>query len=201
MNNNGCCSKDQSCSTDKKGCCWTTLIKGAIVGGVVLFAWCWVSWNILPWHKDIFTAFGNEKAVSSFLAKETPNSGIYTLPKVAMGEMTAAKPSAFLVVAKDGIDWAAQAQPTMVKKAVLSLIVGFILTCLLKGIASSGCCCPIMASAKVGFIAALVAYVPNMLWFQFAMYYTLVGMADTIVSLTLAGFLISKLVLKSGSCK
>ncbi len=33
------------------------LIKGALVGGVIAFAWGWVSWMVLPWHMQTFHKF------------------------------------------------------------------------------------------------------------------------------------------------
>jgi len=205
MDNQGCCKPDNSCSTTgggscgpSGGCCWSTLIKGAIVGGIVLFAWCWISWTMLPWHKTTMMSFANEKAVATVLGKEAEKSGIYVLPKMSDTATEAVKPYAFVSVVKDGIDWKTAKNPAMIKKGIVCLIVAFFLTCLLKK-TSSGCC-TIKAAGKVGVIAALLAHAPNMIWFGFPLEYSLVGMADTLISVTLAGFFISKFVLGSGSC-
>src|SRR5690349_2089138 len=77
MEGQGCCKEqknENSCSTEKTGscsdktagacgpgdgkgkCCPVTLLKGGIVGGIVIFAWFSISWMYLPWHVKMANA-------------------------------------------------------------------------------------------------------------------------------------------------
>jgi len=203
MENKGCCAvpSDNSCSTGKK-CCFGTIIKGAFIGAIVMFIYFAASWMYLPWHKTTMMSFANEGIVASILANNAPQSGIYTLPGMpvnaaAKPEMT--KPFAFVSVFTNGIDMKNMSPvPCMVKAFLMYLFGAALLTKLLKKISYS--CCPMFGSFVIGVLVATFSYVPNMIWFHFPVAYSLVGMGDTIVAITLAGIAISCCLFKKGAC-
>jgi hypothetical protein len=220
MDNKGCCMitpADNACSTEKpgpcgpgKGCCGK-LLKGAIVGGIIMFAYLWASWMLLPWHKTTMMSFKDDKAVASVLSKNAEKSGIYMLPHCewksgkAADDATAPetapaveKPFAFVSVFTKGVDMKDMA-PALAKQFGLCLLGAFLLTCLLK---KAACCgCPILSSLKVGILVAAFHYLPNIIWFHFPLNYSLVGAADDVIAFTLAGAVISWCCcLKKSSC-
>ena len=56
------------------------LVKGALIGGAILFLWGMVSWMLIPWHSATLLKFTNECEVACTLQNNTPKSGVYMLP-------------------------------------------------------------------------------------------------------------------------
>ncbi len=56
------------------------LIRGAVIGGVIVFLWCLVSWMVLPWHSMVFNKFTDEGSVANTIRNHAPVSGVYILP-------------------------------------------------------------------------------------------------------------------------
>ncbi|MBI3440923.1 MAG: hypothetical protein HY052_03825 [Proteobacteria bacterium] len=202
---NQCCaepgSADASC--EKKKCCGI-LLKGMLVGGLVMFVYLSISWMMMPWHKAGIQSFKNESAVASVMAGNVDKSGIYFLSqqkasKARSAAMVPSRPFAFMSVFTPGLD-AGKMNGQMAFSLLLALFNALLLTALLK---KGTCCggCPVMFSLIVGLVVACAGYLPNLIWYHFPLSYTLVGMADDIISFTLAGAVISKFVLNSGACK
>jgi hypothetical protein len=56
------------------------LIKGTILGGVVLFAWSMLSWTVLGLHSSSLLHFTDETAVAQAMLDNAPQPGVYALP-------------------------------------------------------------------------------------------------------------------------
>jgi hypothetical protein len=56
------------------------LIRGAVIGGVIVFLWCLFSWMVLPWHSKVFNSFTDEESVANAIKNNAPVSGVYLLP-------------------------------------------------------------------------------------------------------------------------
>lgn len=192
---------DNACSTQKK-CCWTTLFKGALVGGAVMFVWFWVSWTQLSWHKTNMLSFKKERPVAAVLANTAPADGIYVLPFVtdpktgAVGPEAVTKPYAFVSVYNKGYNLK-DMKGQMLQQLWLCLFGGLLLTKFLKKTPAG--CCPVSCSVALGLFVGSFAYLPNMIWYHFPVHYSLIGLADCVIAITLAGAAVSK-VLKSGAC-
>lgn len=206
-NNGGCCPTKSADKSTKGGgdgfCgitqCYATLLKGALVGGIMMFAVFMVSWTLLPWHKASIGSFAKESAVTSALTANGAKPGVYVVPKLApiatRAPDKAPKFFAFVSVGKQGFDSDGMAG-AMFKQLLLCLFGAAMLTKFLKK--SAGACCPISCSMKMGLLIACFGYLPNMFWFQFPLGFSVIGMLDVIVAFTLAGAAISKIVL--GEC-
>src|SRR5712692_3296990 len=59
---------------------WSAVLKGTVLGGIILFAWGAVSWMALPWREGTILPFTNEAALTQAIAANAPRSGIYLLP-------------------------------------------------------------------------------------------------------------------------
>jgi len=55
-------------------------IRGAVIGGVIVFLWCLLSWMLFPWHTQMFKKFDDEERVADVIRSNTTQSGIYLLP-------------------------------------------------------------------------------------------------------------------------
>lgn len=160
---NSCSTEKTSCATEKTGscgpsscgpdgkskCCPVTLLKGGVVGGIVMFAWFSISWMYLPWHV---------KMANPPLAS-------------VLGEYFA-----------------------------FCVVVSVLLTKILKKRPAG--CCPVAGSVLVALLVALFNYVPTLIWEHTPSHDSLVGMADDLIAITLAGAAIGRCVLKTagGSC-
>jgi hypothetical protein len=58
------------------------ILKCALIGGLTVFIWGFISWAILPWHEKTFNQFKDEKKVYEALKDNAPVSGIYILPNM-----------------------------------------------------------------------------------------------------------------------
>lgn len=63
---------------------------GAIVGGVVLFVWGFIWWDLLPFGRGVMMTAPNEDAVLETLKENFPASGMYFLPGEGHEEGSAA---------------------------------------------------------------------------------------------------------------
>jgi hypothetical protein len=146
------------------------------------------------------------------LEKNAPVSGIYVLPqmddgsedsapekkksKKAKTDTTLTKPFAFVSVFADGADPSKMGRQ-LGKQLIICVLMAGILTALLKRIS---CGCPVLASMKIGLLAGLIGPIGQWIWFRFPGDFTLVSLIDSVVIFTLAGMVISKIVL-GHSCK
>jgi hypothetical protein len=203
MDNKGSCSVTTSCSTDKKkgDCapkksCVDTMVKGAFAGGIVMFLYLMASWMLFPWHMSTMHAFKNEKVVAKAILDNVEGSGIYVLPYVKNpGDKPAVdKPFAFVSVKAGGFDCAKLMNMTMFREFVLCLFLATLLTCIMK---KQSCGCPVGFAMKIGLFVAFAHNVPNLIWWQYPLNFSLISMVDDFVAVTLAGLAISKLALSS----
>lgn len=223
MGSNGCCDMPPSCgtketkkegscgttamtgacSTEKK-CCYGTLLRGALFGGLVMFVVYWVSWGLLPFHKESMSSFKNEAAVAKVLTDNAATSGIYVLPtppdmSAPLSKNAITKPFAYASIKVEGVGGKEEMNKQIGKQLALCLLLAVLLTCLLK--CKSCCGCPVVFSAKVGLFAGLVATIPGVIWFHFPLSSVIFCLIDTVIAASLAGLVISKFVLKSsGAC-
>ncbi len=177
------------------------LMKGALIGGLVAFIWMNFSWMVLPWHFMTISTLPNDAPIAESLKTNVKESGLYILPwtsdktDAAMTEVNQKMekgPFAFMVVQPNGLK---MNMPKMMLFGLLfNIVVAFMLTYLLtktKGLSYI---------QKVGFVktaavaGALVIVVPNMIWWQFPLAYTLVTIVDTGFTWGFAGLAIAKIV-------
>jgi hypothetical protein len=178
---------------------------GGVLGGLIVFGWCWVSWKVLPWHHATFSTFQNEALFRELLIASTPEPGVYTLPgfkkmegmsaedkklaKAQMHEQMVKGPFAFVVAQPKGLG---PMKMRFLFGLGMELAVGLLITALLMW-ASLG-----SYWTRLGFVVltavtlAVVAYLPAWNWWGFPVPFTLVGMADIVIGWFLAGLVIAK---------
>lgn len=186
----------------ESGTCCGKIIKGAILGGLVIFVWFMVSWHVLPWHAHSIMGFKDEKAVADVLMKNAPDSGVYVMPFTDMGklEQKTEKPFAFVSVFANGIDMK-QSLPAMMGGAlIMSILMAAFLSCLLSKKVEGFC--PMAYSMKIGLLAGIAAFGPTYIFYHFPLSWTLTGIADEVIAFGLAGALIGRAIfkMKLGCC-
>ena len=166
------------------------LVKGAILGGIVLFVWGVINWTILPWHQMHIMKFQKEESDTNVIRENVMENGIYVLPHMTEREgqnmdglfMFA---SVCLASKHEGMG------VPLVKSLILKVILAFIVTWLLLRTR-------LAYNKQVGFITvigvviALGAAVPPWIWAAFPIGFTLACLFEIIVGWFLAGLVIAK---------
>ena len=160
-----------------------------LLSAVVLFAWGFISWTLLPWHMTVAHKFTSESSVAQALKENAPAAGIYYLPFSEEGYKPG-EPAAFVSVAPDGFDM------NMGKKmgiGILGEMVGALLVfLLLQKTANLSYWERVRFVALVGVAIAFVSHFLYWNWFEFSNSYLLVTILDSLIAWTLAGLVMAK---------
>ena len=166
-----------------------TLIKGTLLGGIILFIWVALSWMALPWHCATLKSFNEENSVAELIKSNTTESGIYVLPHMCEGNTehldTTQGPLVFSVVRRDGYDFSSP-KPYIIS-LVIDLIAAFFVTYLLLQMRASTYWHRVWFVTVFGIAAGILAMFPNWNWWGFSWDYTLVGFLDFVIAWFLAG--------------
>ena len=166
-------------------------VLAVVLTAVVLFAWGFVSWTILPWHNAVANKFEDESAVSSVLKENAPTAGIYYLP-FAQEDL---KPGAVFAMANVLPGGANTNMGEMMGLGLLGQAVSALLVLLLLSNTSK-----LDYWGRVRFVAlagvaiGFVSHFPYWNWFGFSTSYTLVIILDSLIAWLLAGLVIAKFV-------
>jgi len=177
-----------------------TLLKGGILGGLVLFAWGAISWMYIPWHLKVFNDFENEAAVTKVITAQAPKSGVYMLPGVAerhkkddAASMTAdTGMKAPLVMATVRLENSLPIKRLMINELIIQILAAFLVTALMARVKGVGYMGRVAYVTLFGLAAGIVSYLPLWNWFGFSLAYTAVAIADLVVGWYFAGFVIAR---------
>ena len=168
------------------------LIKGTIVGSIILFLWMMISWMVLPWHAATLGKFSHEESVSSVIMANTSESGIYILPNAQSDAYSEAHleamkkgPTAFTAIRRDGFNPASPAP--YINSFIIYLVGALIATFLLLQARSLSFGGRVWFITLFGVAVGVLANFPNWNWWGFSTSFTLVGFADYVIGWFLAG--------------
>jgi hypothetical protein len=185
-----------------------TLIKGALLGGLIVFFWETISWTALPFHEKSFKEFQDRVSVQNVLMSNAPEKGLYLLSYENLENqgLTAEQkqekmkqqyeqmekgPFALLVMNPEGTG----AMPAAILFSLLLQITGALLVTWLlmkANIASYG---GRLAFVTVfGVTAGLLGHMPDWIWWKFPCDYVGLKIADMAVDWFLAGLVLAKIV-------
>lgn len=159
------------------------LLKGALLGGAVLFLWGAVSWMALPWHDAGFKAFTHEEPVLAAIDAAAPQSGVYLAPSPKPGQAPSG-PFAHVIVKKAGYGSLGRA---MALGFAGNLLAAFLATLMLLQLG------PRSLVEKVLFLltAAVLAWsgrcLADVAYWGVPWRNALVDLADLLIAWTLAG--------------
>jgi hypothetical protein len=176
------------------------LIKGAVLGGVILFIWGFVAWMVLPWNKMHMMKFKNEQKVAQAVMDGAPTSGIYVLPNYmdmpkhskerAVGEQEMRQgPYVFAAVSLTGRD--PSMAMSMIQGFIVKVIGAFLVTWLLLQT-------KLAFRKQVGFITVVgltvgfLAAMPYVIWFGFPAMFAWACIFETTIGWFLAGLGIAR---------
>lgn len=172
------------------------LIKGALIGGLVAFAWGMISWMLLPWHMSTMNKFNNESMVGTMVKMNAPEPGIYVLPYPESFDKEAKidtnMPFAFMSVVPQGVDCHKEMPQKMLISLLTQIITALLITLLLTRTSGLGYWCQTRFVALVGFTAGFATYIPDWNWWHFSTEYVVIGILDLLIAWFFAGMAIAK---------
>ncbi len=163
--------------------------KGAVVGGLIAFAWCAFSWMALPFHAKTISAFGDPAAVVNVMTANAPHSGIYVLANDPKGQAAPTDPYLFVSYDKSGYGSMGLAMAfgllaQMIGAFFWTWILGKIPGLTLKDSALYGC----FFGLSLGALGAM----SNWVWWRFSLPFTAMSIVDAVIAWTLASMALSR---------
>jgi len=181
-----------------------SLVKSAIIGGIIAFVWAIFSWTAIGWPSHTFKSFCDENKVAQVIQENTLQSGVYLLPnpyapgtdKQVSQRNTMFKngPVMFATVQKKGLTGMTG---SLVLALISQIVAAYLITwALLKTKGLSYFRRVVFVAILGGVIVSILGIFPAYLWKGFPLTYVLFCMIDTTIAWLLAGFAMAKLVSK-----
>ena len=174
------------------------LIKGTVLGGLVLFVWGAISWMALPFHGNVLQGFANEDAVLQAITAHAPRSGVYLLPNTEGGGEAAQQAAQERMQKGPGVLAAIRVGPMgsmasyMLSGLLIQMAAALVGTGLLLRARLETYGARVVFLAVTGLLIGIAGHLPQWNWWHFSTGYTLLEMADLVISWTLAGLVIGK---------
>lgn len=177
------------------------LLLASLLAAVVSFAWGFVSWMLLDWHRQSLHDFKDEAAVAEVIkANATHGTAVYALPfprkavsyaaadqKTLDEKQQAARsegPYMYAIVRPGKLEWnMPQSMALSFGRSFLAaLALGALLSRTVLGYGARLAFC-----AGAGLFAGLVSEVPQHIWFELPPREVVVSLADHVIEWVLAG--------------
>lgn len=179
------------------------IIKGALLGGLVVFAWSAFSWMALPWHMQTLSTLTDEAAVLKAVKKSAPASGLYAVPnphawnpaataeeRKAVEEKGMARimegPSGLFMIRTQGYDMM-DMNRGMIRAFLNQAAVAALFTWILLAGGAAGFWNRVAIVFVAGVAGALIGHLPYWNWWGFPGNYTAVMIAEVSIGWLLAG--------------
>lgn len=188
-----------------------SLVKGAIIGGVIAWVWSIISWMVIPWHQPLFHKFDSETYVGSILKENAPKKGVYLIPYMNVEgkntkqdqKMYAEKikngPVVFAVVSPKG------ETPMGMLHFICALLTQAVGGALIGMILHLSCCKNyfgrVMISLFAGIFAGIVSFVPAVTWWHFPWDYVLVSILDLAIAWLIVGLVLATIIKPKKCCR
>lgn len=179
---------------------------GAFIGAVIAFAWFFVSWMVLPWHNMTMHKFNNQEFISWVVKENVPKSGVYVAPyyetdtvnltpdeiKHNIDSQKSAMIKGPFILAQVNLKGMDPTNPLIYIYSFLTQFVGAgLISWILIQVGDHGYGKRLMVSTLIGLTVGVLGLVPNWTWFGAGAAYTLVGIADLVVTWFLAGLFLA----------
>lgn len=169
----------------------TKPIIGAIVGGIIVFLWQFLSWVPLNIHGTSQQYTANQDSILKTLQSQLASDGTYFLPSVPPG--TSAEDAQKSYDANDGKPWAivsyrksmnTNMSMNMVRGLIVDIVAVMLLIWLLAKIPDINMSTTVLSCIVVGLVGYFTSEYANSIWFE---YNTIPDLIDAIVSWGLCG--------------
>ena len=180
------------------------LLLGALVGGIILFVWGWISWTILPIHASSIRNINNEEAVISAMHINMDQKGVYVFPAMpAVQDQTLQDeylqkyqqgPVGMIIYDPEG------SEPMMPNQMIVGLIISMIASYFAGWFLSRSTAVASSYFARVtycgmlGVFVSLVSHLVNWNWMGYPLDYTTAWIMDAVIGWLLAGLGIAAII-------
>lgn len=172
-----------------------TLLKCAIVGGIIMFLVSLVFWRAAFWHGEIMGTFQNQREVAEVIRKNVYENGVYVMPGLTTSDERAqGLPLVVMGVRFEG------ARPTsfyFAGRVIIKIIAAFIATWILLKTNIRKYTKRVGFFVAIGILIAISAHLSFWLKGYHTVGYTLFSMIGVLVQWFVAGLVISKMIKKT----
>lgn len=186
-----------------------SLLKGAVVGGIIVFLWNMVSWLAIPWHEPVFKGFSSEEYVGSVIKNNAPEKGIYILPMLGYGKDKKEQQQDYVSKVKEGPVVFAAVTPN----GLNPMGVGHFFAGLCVQIAAGAfvgmilhlCCCHnyfarVIIVLFTAIFTGIAGFVPTLVWWSFPFDYIAISFLDIVIGWLIAGFVLAAIIKPKRCC-
>lgn len=177
---------------------WSAVVKGTVLGGIILFAWGAISWMALPWRESTILPFTNESGLAQVIVAGAPRSGMYMLPSAHRGDNAAQAaaqeqmmkgPMVFASVRLGPMGSMGGLMATQVAIQLASALLATILLLHARPMAYGG---RVLFVVGIALAVGVAGHLPEWNWWSFSAGYTMLDIADLVIGWGLAGLVIAK---------
>jgi hypothetical protein len=163
--------------------------KGAVIGGLIAFAWGSISWMALPFHNKTLNLFSDAAPIVGALEAQGGRSGIYVLHNDPKGQTAPTDPFLFVSYEKKG--WGSM-PATMLLALLVQGAGAFFWTWILGKIPGLTPKDTALYGFFFGLCVGLLGAAPNSVWWKFDWGFTALHLIDACVAWTLASLAIAR---------
>jgi len=181
-------------------CDLKTLLKGAVLGGLVFFFWGNISWMVIGWHKSYMLELPNEEVFSNVIKQSVPKNGLYVIPYHDGSDHEAAAqkmqegPFAYMALSPQGLNM--NMLPFMLRSIFFNMFMAMLATFLLLQIAEYSFFHKVLFVKMIGLSAGIWTIFSNWNWWNFPGLYLVINFFDVAIAWGLMGVVLSKFVVK-----
>lgn len=191
-------------TNERKETTMKQLLLAALLGGIVLFLWGWLSWSIIPIHNASLLSIENEDAVIAALHVNMDRKGVYAFPAMPtiqdptiMDEWEQKYkdgPVGMIIYDPEGTE------PMKPDQMIIGFILGCISAFIVAWFLSRSTAAMASYFARVaycgmfGIFIALVSHLTNWNWMGYPIDYTISWIADSIIGWILAGTVLAAII-------
>lgn len=177
-----------------------TVLKGALVGGLIFFIWTNISWMAIGWHNSYISQSPNEDSFAQAIQTEIQESGLYLIPyhdgsdpEAAMAKMEQG-PFAYMMIHPNGKE--SNMGVFMIRSLIMNFLMAGLATWLLLQTTGLSLVKRALFVGVVGLAGGAWPSFAFWNWWGFPMQYFIVHAMDTALGWTVTGFAIAKFVTK-----
>jgi len=172
------------------------LVLGAVLGGLVVFLWGFLSWVVLPWHQTTLLSFRDEVAVAKVVQANAPNAGMYLLLPYRWDTAALEQqgiPKGLMLFGSVRLE-----SPDMPRYYLrglgLEMLAALLVTWLLLMLPTMTYANRVKVVVLTAVIAGAMCRLTDWNWWSVSTGFTLLAIADLVIGWAFAGLVIAKVV-------
>ena len=172
-----------------------TILKGTLLGSVIIYAWMTISWMFIPWHAKMFEHFKSDASVTTSILRNVDKGGVYQISPIMEtkeeGKKAVSKRPIYMMAVVD-LEMNEARMPAMYIYAFFNqLVVAFFFTLFTKLARIGSYIGRLLFVMGLAFSAIIMVLVPFWNWWQFPPIFIGIHALDLMIGWLLAGLAIA----------